>query len=126
MRNTARIWIKGGIFPLLIVLATVLLLGCSGSGSSEAQGAAEAGLTEAGFSATSKNVKVDRVQENNVWGNNESHEIMAAMILKGAGMNEDLESYNSVSLVSHTAADGTNIKAVLLNNKDLVIPEAAK
>lgn len=60
----------------------------------------------------------------------ESHRMMAFMILSGAGMDTDFESYDEVFLVDVATSDGSNTGKVVVVEKDgirsTVIPDSLK
>lgn len=108
------------ILCAVAILALVTtLVGCTSA--TDAEKASEAYEARFGEPAESKldGDPVDPVKEGEM---PDSHQMMAMMILEGAGENSDLSSYKSVTLVPMWTPEGTEFNAVVLDEDQVVFP----
>ncbi|HCX65894.1 MAG TPA: hypothetical protein DHN33_11880 [Eubacteriaceae bacterium] len=110
---------------LLLVALLFVAVGCGGGGS-EAENLSKTALSDVwGVSEDAITADAESITEST----GDSHYMMAAMILSGAGMDNDLSVYDSVYLVEVQKEDGSSANIVVVEEGGSlteVIPETVK
>ncbi len=111
-------------------LVFVLCLGAAGvlSGCARyeenAKEAAESHFEQRGFPGSVKESDVDNIKPSTD-GEPSNHEMMAMFMLQQAGWESDLSTYERVDLVTMTLEDGSEVKAVVLDEgSNVVFPQS--
>jgi len=112
-------FLKVGLVLVLSIGVVGALAGCTNY-EKLATDAATGHFEQRGFQGEVENSEAEHIKAATD-GEPTNHEVMSMFILSQAGYDSDLSSYDRVDLVTMTLADGSEVKAVVLDEGDNVV-----
>lgn len=108
------------LLAITIVVAAFVLGGCE-TAENRSEDAAEKRFESAGFDGVVRDSDAQKITASDADEEPSNHEMMAMFMLSQAGYDSNLSTYERVDLVTLTLEDGSEVKAVVVNEGDNVV-----